>query len=333
MQSMGAMINRLKGSVLDRGRDRSRSKRRGEAITEQKKIFTPLTRVECDKLLEEAEKEHSLCTFVLPNELYPCDAKKLLKEAKPGKTFIAVGTERTLATEYDADRIVQIDYSPSIVLYNAYNVELIRACPDRETYLRLKTMLIGQEDGIEGFQSELKNIDYRPDSGKINIADPKFIIFMKRNAIYYNEYSDSCEAKRKVMVDPDKGFKNSYLHSRREFNRIKRLAGDNRITQSLLDLNSKERVEEFTKQLAYRSVGVVDLSNCLQYGGFIPNCNETLSLLQEKTEDPEHPIFLRTDCMNHSKLPQEQQHDDPESYWKYSLVDVNNGKMDLRTAW
>ena len=77
--------------------------------------------------------------FIAPNEKNPQQAIPALKKT-PGGVYLSVGTERAFigAALSNADHLMILDYDRLTLLFNRINIALLKAAPDRESYLKLR---------------------------------------------------------------------------------------------------------------------------------------------------------------------------------------------------
>ncbi len=202
--------------------------------------------------------------YIFPNEKFPIThGSKITCHVPTKKTLISVGTERTLQIPYDADRIIQADYSPQVCFYNLFNNEMIRACPSREIYLKLR-LALNQKDHRH-FKEILREINYCSDSDNsyLDLMNDKYIDFMKllRKPIPGTQYNLKTLERKAPWKHLKNDYDRCYIHNEREFQRVKALADTKKLVVLNIDFSKRDEVMNLVSGLTAESVGILDVSN------------------------------------------------------------------------
>ncbi|MCM2278662.1 MAG: hypothetical protein NDJ89_11365 [Oligoflexia bacterium] len=174
---------------------------------------------------------------------------------------VAVGTERgfiAAALNPKATHLLLTDATPSVTLYNRINIALLKlAQGDLKTYraLRLKS-------GAEEWRTRAARLR---SEGRL---DPASAELLSSEAVWKNwkfsvRDSSGFEAFHRRPGREDLFFRANYLHDPKLFERISRLAREDRIQAVTMNLADDEALRALTHELknARLKVSVVDLSN------------------------------------------------------------------------
>jgi hypothetical protein len=181
-------------------------------------------------------------SFIAPNEINPENALPHIRAA-PAGTYVSVGTERgfiSASMNAQVTQLLLVDANPSVQLFNHINVALLRGAKagSRKEYLRLRfapsLQLWQQASTSPELDAETKEILSSPEAwnwwNRI-MTMPVFEVFNSRKG--NSNYFDG----------------SNYLKSGALFNRIQKLAKENRISSELIDLRDKKTVKNLVSQL------------------------------------------------------------------------------------
>ena len=240
-----------------------------------------------DTLFQRYNKQKTKYGFIAPNELFPCDTREIFGNVPENGIYVGVGTDRTLAHTYNASKIIQIDMNPIVVLFNIFNTEMIKSCPDRQKYLDIRKKILSDYDVnmlINDIQSETSLHD-----SFNNTRLEQFI----------NAFRDINKSNNKdiftIIHTPSHdenihGFNNSYLHNDDEFIRIKNLAVTGQIKSYQANLANKKELEQCLSD--HETISVLDISNAWLRKYRLSTCGIEY-LMQEKMSN--QSFLLATD--------------------------------------
>lgn len=189
--------------------------------------------------------------YVCPNEKNILSAQSMIKSAPRG-VYVGVGTERCLMTAAmnpNFTHVIMADYDVRIGIFNEINIALIKAAPDRKSYLELRL-----SENFNDFQSALKKCGYSYSGEGPDLNLEKHFSFFHENlhwgfASYHNGDGDY-----KYV---------SYLHNNDAFARIKNLADEGKIFTRVYDISNKENILKLEQDLKKRKlcISMYDISN------------------------------------------------------------------------
>lgn len=224
--------------------------------------------------------------FVAPNETNPSRARDILNSAQPG-AYVGVGTDRCLFAPVLSDKIDAIymtDFNPSICLFNKINLAMLKACPDRASYLALREAADFQE-----FSRILDQLRYETDPGLVNLRESSHYLWLSAVLQHKNflHYTDKNEDFAKL----------SYLFSDAAYQRIHSLVAEGRVHVVHYDIacpSSRESLSELLKE-NQDQVGVYDLSNAYWCNFVSPHACPQRIFLLGCDEMPESTTILLSD--------------------------------------
>lgn len=183
--------------------------------------------------------------YIYPNEKYPHEGLPILSKAPEG-VYIAVGTDRgfnnaslTPATSH----LLLLDVDPNAVRFNTINTRLLKASSNRQDYLGLRLY-----SSVHDWRTK-------------DIGTPEDFEFWKKNVregLFFRRFHSGSKD------NPEGYFSGAnYLHYDGQFERIWKLAKEDRIFSALANLADINSVREVVSQLSAKqlTVGVLDLSN------------------------------------------------------------------------
>jgi len=234
--------------------------------------------ISIDKLTSE------FSAYTAPNELNPRIAMPAFLAAPKG-AFLTVGTERGFigaANSPNVTDLVLLDQSPQIVRFNLINIELLKRAKNREDYLQLRLTASYYDWKGRGIDS-VKEGDFRWWKDVVN-GQPLFEKFNNVTRIT-NEGYWSYIAFDEV----------NYLYSDKLFNRISKMAKEDKISVVLGDISDQNLITRIVTEFKKRGVklSIFDVSNAWWF------VNATAyklaqSLVQLKSVASPNSLFMTT---------------------------------------
>lgn len=210
-----------------------------------RKIYKPLAQL--DLLLE--------TSYVRPNERSPEKAKKILFEAPEG-VYVSVGTERGFigaSMAMNTTHLVLVDYDLNVNLFNQLNIFLLKIAVDLNDYRYLRNNadhdyiikrahIHGISDAELGFISN-QNVFY-------------FLKHIVRNPFFLRPISI-------WALNSSIANKTHYLKDQTLFNRIHKLAKEDKISVLQINLNDSNSIEILSSHIEKlpHPLSVLDISN------------------------------------------------------------------------
>lgn len=192
--------------------------------------------------------------YVIPNEIYPEEAKNIWQQAPKG-AYISVGTERGFigaSLTPLATHLILIDLVPEIVFYNRMNVLLLKISSSLADYLSLR-----QATSIDRWQINVKKMADLT-SEERELLNSK-IFFEKFKALQIEPTSR--------LQNPSMFVGSSYLRSEDQYNRLREMALADRIWVGLGNLLDGNFLQEINNRLVSKgiTISVLDLSNAWDF--------------------------------------------------------------------
>ncbi len=190
-----------------------------------------------------------------PNELYPQDANSILKRAPEG-AYVGVGTERAILGFIQArssTHLIWIDPYPSVLAFNEFNLELLKAARSREDYLHLRL-----EADVEEVRSRL----YQAPGRVIQVVSD-ILELMRSPDFGEGHFNQNYEYRFR-----SKPFRTiNYLFNDEAFARIKQAVDEGRVFIKPTDLSNKNSLESLRDFLVRNAlkISVLDISNIANF--------------------------------------------------------------------
>lgn len=240
--------------------------------------------------LSRASERGPIGKFILPNEIRPYAASKILAQAN-GELIVTVGSERALFDYLltpNASSLLVVDHDPGIVLFHRINSIVLRASGgSRERYLELRH--------AKTFETWSRLLEKAHKERQINSLDREFVLSGDSRELmswspekmfedwkvftHQNPGWDVLLYQEKPGSTDDPFYGVNYFHEDGLFNRVYELARRGRYQVRLTNLASKSDVERVVSEIQRvgLTVAVLDLSNTWQ------NSAESPYLGPEKT--------------------------------------------------
>ena len=235
------------------------------------------------ELLSDIEEIQRLLkdSFLCPNETIPQVLEPHLRLA-PAGALVAVGTERvfmTAAMLENVSEVYAVDYDEGAVLFNQINIALLAIAKNMDDYRRLRM-------NPALWEERLKSSSVHPDSSRI-LGDPRNRTLWTIGVTHSTESGFQLlhhpphsgveqPGDGRVMADPKKtglhGTQEAqdleqcamvnYLYNEKYFDRLQKLAKNDKIHVKKLDLKQSLDVDSFVSDVKKSSpIAVLDVSN------------------------------------------------------------------------
>jgi hypothetical protein len=204
--------------------------------------------------------------FLAPNEEDLSRSHNIYNEVGKG-VGIFVGTERgfmTAGISSQMEGLVLIDISSTANVYNVLNIALLRASQgSRKKYLHLR-LQSSYEEWLEASLNE-KTPEYA-----ILLSDPRLHSWWTTEVRDKDLFNNFHTPKRRVGIRKNPIFNSNYLFNDEYFNRVYKLASQNKIFVYNADLSISDEVrktlQDISIQFPDNKISFMDISNAWQIG-------------------------------------------------------------------
>lgn len=191
--------------------------------------------------------------YVIPNEIYPEEAKPIWSQAPKG-VYISVGTERGFigaSLSPEATHLLLIDLVPEIVFYNRMNVLLLKVSNSLNDYLQLRQ--------ATSFDAWIKAADF----SELTSSEKELL----RSRLFFEKFSALQVEPSARLLNNSMFVGSSYLKSEVQFHKLRDMARRNQIWVGLGNLLDSAFLQQIQQRLSESGlrISVLDLSNAWDY--------------------------------------------------------------------